>query len=79
MKVEWKAKMDGYRARVLGRPIPRYSVLKDVLVEKESAFRSTGRGGKGGRSRQHKSRGPCSPNLLLTRTGFSVLVGDSHP
>lgn len=58
MKVEWKAKMDGYWARVLGRPIPRYSVLKDVLVEKESAFRSTGRGGKGGRSRQQKSRGP---------------------
>lgn len=58
MKVEWKAKMDGYRVRVLGRPIPRYSVLKDVLVEKESASSSTGRGGKGGRSRQHKSREP---------------------
>lgn len=58
MEVEWKAKMDGYRVRVLGRPIPRYSVLKDVLVEKQSAFRSTGKGGEGGRSRQQKGRGP---------------------
>lgn len=57
MKVKCEAKMDGFRARVLGRPIPRYSMLKVVLVEKESAFRSTGRGGKDRRSRQ-KSQGP---------------------
>lgn len=75
VKVRWKAKKMG-KGRGFGESSsPQFCVSKDVLVEKESVSRSTRVEGAGSR----RVGAPCCPNLLTSRAGFSVLVGDSRP
>lgn len=55
---------------------PLFSVLKNVLMEKKVHLGAQVEVAEVERADSRRAGVPCSPNLLVTRVGFSVLVRD---